>query len=198
MKMNRLVAVGWIWLSRTFACGGLVLAQPVCKYDDWVRPVYGTQATSQPRHNQLFMNSKGQALVEFAITIPLLALILAGTFQFGEMFLSKQKLQQAAKYGVWLVKEGEEDNEVRDKLINFLTEDKPKLNKKRISKIEIKDISISNFYPSSSKVVEIEYEFVPVKLLEKFVPVVKLRGRCVVTSDPWHYGFPGGWLNLNK
>lgn len=128
------------------------------------------------------MNNKGQSLVEFAITIPLLALIIAGTFQFGEIFLAKQKLQQAAKYGLWLVKEGE--NNITDKLMNFLTSDKPKLNRNRI-RIDMKDISLSSFYPSKSEVVEIEYEFVPIKLLRKFVPVVKLKGRCVATIDTW-------------
>ena len=47
------MALGWICFSRTFASGGRILAQPVCKYYDWFRKV--VRNIPQPCHNFVIM-----------------------------------------------------------------------------------------------------------------------------------------------
>jgi Flp pilus assembly protein TadG len=46
-----------------------------------------------------YQNQKGQALVEFALVLPLLVMILAGLVDFGFLFYNKQVIANASREG---------------------------------------------------------------------------------------------------
>ena len=60
--------------------------------------LYGMQATMMARTTQL-RNNRGQALVEFALLLPLVMLILIGIIEFGRAWQAKQTLTDAAREG---------------------------------------------------------------------------------------------------
>ena len=51
-------------------------------------------------------NASGQALIEWALLVPLYVLLLVAVFNFGEWFLIRQQLHQAAKLGAFLYSSG--------------------------------------------------------------------------------------------
>lgn len=56
-------------------------------------------ATPQPRSpwTSLLAESKGSAIVEFAVSLPLLVVLVVGIFDFGSAFTVKQKLAYATR-----------------------------------------------------------------------------------------------------
>ena len=59
------------------------------------------------------MNNKGQALVEFVLTLPLFLLILFVLVDFGLIFNAKSKLENTSMDIVTLLKEGSDVDTVR-------------------------------------------------------------------------------------
>jgi Flp pilus assembly protein TadG len=58
--------------------------------------------------NKLVRNSRGQALVEFALLLPLVMLILIGIVEFGRAWQAKQTLTDAAREGARLAVIGDQ------------------------------------------------------------------------------------------
>jgi len=59
--------------------------------------------TDLPKHDlpkrDLAKNERGSALLEFAITLPLLTVLVVGIYDFSDAFNQKQKIEQAAQEG---------------------------------------------------------------------------------------------------
>lgn len=67
-------------------------------------------------------NEKGAALIEAAVTIPIILLISVGIFEFGRAYQTQQVLVNAAREGARLaVIEGSTDAEVRTRVNNYLS-----------------------------------------------------------------------------
>jgi Flp pilus assembly protein TadG len=65
---------------------------------------------------------RGAALLEAAITIPLILLVSVGIFEFGRAYQTQQVLTNAAREGARLaVLEGPTDADVRTRVNNYLT-----------------------------------------------------------------------------
>ena len=68
---------------------------------------YRMQAPMMARTTQL-RNTRGQALVEFALLLPLVMLILIGIVEFGRAWQAKQTLTDAAREGARLAVVGDD------------------------------------------------------------------------------------------
>lgn len=67
-------------------------------------------------------NEKGAALIEAAVTIPIILLISVGIFEFGRAYQTQQVLVNAAREGARLaVIEGSTDADVRTRVNNYLS-----------------------------------------------------------------------------
>ena len=67
-------------------------------------------------------SEKGAALLEAAITVPIILLISVGIFEFGRAYQTQQVLTNAAREGARLaVIEGKTDAEVRTRVQDYLT-----------------------------------------------------------------------------
>jgi Flp pilus assembly protein TadG len=67
-------------------------------------------------------NEKGAALLEAAITVPIILLISVGIFEFGRAYQTWQVLTNAAREGARLaVIEGSTDADVRKRVCDYLT-----------------------------------------------------------------------------
>lgn len=130
--------------------------------------------------------NRGSALVEFVITVGVLSIMLSLIFQFGKIFLIKERLQMAARYGVWLSKS---DENINSSVENFLTKETPSFSKNNF-KILAGTKSLSAYYPSKSYSVSISCEINPVKFLKNKFPKIIVEEHCVLTGDPWKYGIP--------
>ena len=66
-------------------------------------------------------NEKGAALIEAAVTVPIILLISVGIFEFGRAYQTQQVLVNAAREGARLaVIEGTTDADVRTRVNNYL------------------------------------------------------------------------------
>jgi len=75
--------------------------------------------TSTPNRRN---RERGAALLEAAVTIPLILLISVGIFEFGRAYQTQQVLTNAAREGARLaVLEGPTDADVRTRVNNYLT-----------------------------------------------------------------------------
>ena len=67
-------------------------------------------------------SEKGAALIEAAITVPIILLISVGIFEFGRAYQTWQVLTNASREGARLaVIEGSTDTEVRKRVTDYLT-----------------------------------------------------------------------------
>ena len=67
-------------------------------------------------------SEKGAALIEAAITVPIILLISVGIFEFGRAYQTWQVLTNAAREGARMaVIEGSTDTEVRKRVTDYLT-----------------------------------------------------------------------------
>ena len=67
-------------------------------------------------------SERGAALIEAAITVPIILLISVGIFEFGRAYQTQQVLTNAAREGARLaVLEGPTDGDVRARVNNYLT-----------------------------------------------------------------------------
>ena len=70
-----------------------------------------------------YRNEKGNALVETAITMPIVLLVCVGIFEFGRAYQTSQVLTNAAREGARLaILEGPTDAEVRSRVNQYLTD----------------------------------------------------------------------------
>jgi len=69
-------------------------------------------------------NEKGQALVEFALLLPLLLIIAAVVFQMSLMIEAKQKTQMATWYGIRAHSEGTSEDDIESKIKEVFFHDK--------------------------------------------------------------------------
>ncbi|HYT67375.1 MAG TPA: TadE/TadG family type IV pilus assembly protein [Vicinamibacterales bacterium] len=68
-----------------------------------------------------FKSQKGAALIEAAVTVPIILLISVGIFEFGRAYQTQQVLTNAAREGARLaVIEGTTDAEVRTRVRDYL------------------------------------------------------------------------------
>ena len=67
-------------------------------------------------------HERGAALLEAAVTIPMILLVCVGIFEFGRAYQTQQVLTNAAREGARLaVIEGPTDGEIRTRVNNYLT-----------------------------------------------------------------------------
>jgi Flp pilus assembly protein TadG len=70
-----------------------------------------------------YRNEKGNALIETAITMPMVLLVCVGIFEFGRAYQTSQVLTNAAREGARLaILEGPTDAEVRSRVNQYLTD----------------------------------------------------------------------------
>ena len=62
----------------------------------------------------MYMNRKGQALVEFVLILPILILILLSVIDFGNIFYSKYELQNQSVDIINLIENDTDINEIED------------------------------------------------------------------------------------
>jgi Flp pilus assembly protein TadG len=68
-----------------------------------------------------FKNEKGAALIEAAVTVPIILLISVGIFEFGRAYQTQQVLVNAAREGARIaVIEGTTDAEVRTRVRDYV------------------------------------------------------------------------------
>lgn len=72
-------------------------------------------------------DQQGQTLTEFALTLPLLLLILFAIFQFGFLFYSYISIQQAAREGARIAAVGADDTRITTRIQNASAVDPAKL-----------------------------------------------------------------------
>jgi len=72
--------------------------------------------------NRFIKNQRGSALIETAITIPIVLLVSVAVFEFGRAYQTWQVLTNAAREGARVaVIAGTTDQQVRDTVTNYLT-----------------------------------------------------------------------------
>ena len=89
-----------------------------------LRPVPDGQAVNHMRRliGRLIRNERGAALLETAITIPLILLISVGIFEFGRAYQTWQVLTNAAREGARIaILTGTTDEEVRSAVKNYIS-----------------------------------------------------------------------------
>ena len=62
----------------------------------------------------MYMNRKGQALIEFVLILPILILILLSVIDFGNIFYSKYELQNQSVDIINLIENDTDINEIKD------------------------------------------------------------------------------------
>jgi Flp pilus assembly protein TadG len=78
---------------------------------------------------KIIRNNKGQALVEFAIILPILLLLILGIVQFGMMINSYLSIQYAAREGARAGIVGSTDSEIK----NLIIADSPGLDSSKLT-----------------------------------------------------------------
>lgn len=75
-------------------------------------------------YRNLFKNQNGQAMVEFALVMPLLLLIICGIIEFGFLFSNQLMIsnlsREGARYGVIYSKDPNQLQIVKDKIISLI------------------------------------------------------------------------------
>ena len=102
-------------------------------------------------------SEKGAALLEAAVTVPIILLLSVGIFEFGRAYQTQQVLTNAAREGARVaVIEGTTDAEVRTRVQNYLTSG----GLKTLSDSQIVISRAVALTPSSTaSTVEIDYPF---------------------------------------
>jgi len=78
---------------------------------------------------KILKNQKGQAMVEFALILPILLLLVMGIAEFGMMFNSYLSVQNATREGARIGIVGATDLEIEERILNT----SPSLRKERIA-----------------------------------------------------------------
>jgi Flp pilus assembly protein TadG len=126
---------------------------------------------------RLRTNERGAALLEAAVTIPLILLISVAIFEFGRAYQTWQVLTNAAREGARVaVISGTTDTEVKDAVTNYMTIG-------RLSNVSANNVSLDRSTPLGSTTgsrVTISYPFNFIVLS----PVVKLVSPSSSTGAP--------------
>ena len=100
------------------------------------------------------MNNKGQALVTFILTLPLIFLLIAVVYDLGTLSLTKQKIQTEIKSAITYGLNNIDDPEIKTKLENILNkniEGRKTINiENKTIKINVKD-SKNSIFPNIIK-----------------------------------------------
>ena len=67
----------------------------------------------------MIRKKEGQAMVEFALVLPILILILFGIFEFGMIFNSYLTINAASREGARVASVGADDAEIASTVVNF-------------------------------------------------------------------------------
>lgn len=116
---------------------------------------------------KLFRSQRGQAVVEFALVLPLLVLILFGVLEFGRIFHTYIVITNAAREGARLGAVGKSDAEIRARIYEatMIPESDGRL---QITKLEPEE---SLRAPGIPFKVEVTYYLTPVTpLFSDFLP----------------------------
>jgi len=71
----------------------------------------------------IFRNKKGQALIEFALLLPILLLVMLAVFQIQLMMEGKQKTQMATWYAIRAHSDGTSEDDIKDKIKEVMFND---------------------------------------------------------------------------
>lgn len=123
---------------------------------------------------------KGNALVEFIIVIPVIIILWIGIVNLSSIYLIKQRLAIASRYGAWLVKDGISEEYARSGINEYLA--KTSFLNMNSVKINTAKEKLPIFYMPIQDVVEIEYRH---ELLPSYFPAVKLKEKCAITGGSW-------------
>lgn len=115
-------------------------------------------------------NCRGNAVVEFALVLPILLVILFGITEFGRAIMTKNILHTASREGARLaaVSPISDTLSVQGRVIQVLD----------AANVDVKDIIIT-YYPSSHSIqvtVTTDFQVLSAGVLESFIGVVELRG----------------------
>jgi len=102
---------------------------------------------------KIIKNNKGQALVEFAIILPIILLLIMGIVQFGMMINSYLAIQYAAREGARAGIVGSTDSEIK----NLITADSPSLDSSKLT-VTITP-ALSNRKSGDTLTVKISYSY---------------------------------------
>ncbi len=110
-------------------------------------------------------NKKGQALVEFVISLIIIPIFFIGVIHLAQIVIVKIRLVQAARHGVWLVSTGRvSQTNARREIEEFLDNGVPKLNRSNIRSINFR--MRQGAY--SIDTVEIQYRFRTFQFTDNF------------------------------
>ncbi|MCG0274878.1 MAG: pilus assembly protein [Thermosediminibacteraceae bacterium] len=130
---------------------------------------------------KLFRTQRGQAVVEFALVLPLLVLILFGVLEFGRIFHTYIVITNAAREGARLGAVGKPDSEIIARIYETaaLPESDERL---QITRLEPGE---SLRTPGTPFTVEVTYSLTPVTpLFSSFLPnPVVLRASTVMRVE---------------
>ena len=116
---------------------------------------------------RLIKNERGAALLEAAVTIPLILLIAVGIFEFGRAFQTWQVVTNAAREGARVaVINGTTDDQVREAVRNYMTSGR--LSKAATAPIDVVRSTPLGSWTGASITVNYPFEFImlnPVALL---------------------------------
>jgi Flp pilus assembly protein TadG len=102
---------------------------------------------------RIFKNQRGQALVEFAIVLPILLLLVMGIAQFGMMFNSYLSLQNASRDGARAGAVGNSTTEIK----NLILSTSPRLQESNLT-ITVTP-SDANRKPGDTLTVKLSYDY---------------------------------------
>ncbi len=125
-------------------------------------------------------DNKGQALVEFALVLPLLLLLLMAVIEFGNIFHSYLLLTTASREGARMGVVGHTDAEIIQRVEEICST----LDTSRLD-INIKPTDPQNRYRGVPLAVELDYDVAPVTpLLSTFLPdPFSVSARCVMRVE---------------
>lgn len=123
-----------------------------------------TFSTSWYGNETLTMKKNGQAIIETVLFLPLFIIILLAITWYSRIFITRQQLLLAARYGTDLIVHANfTEQDIRTEIMNFLTDKNIKGRKLESDKVKIK-IEIGNVPPPPSfnpptSYVEVYYKF---------------------------------------
>lgn len=131
------------------------------------------------RYNSSLKNN-GQALVEFVIIIPILLIFWIGFVNLSAMYVVKQKLCIACRYGAWIAKEDIPDELVKIRMTEYLS--KNRFVNPALLSIDSGVEKIRIFYKTTQSGIAASYHFY---LFPKYFPPYEIKEKFVIGGNSW-------------
>ncbi|MFH1825124.1 MAG: TadE family protein [Candidatus Firestonebacteria bacterium] len=130
--------------------------------------------------NNFSLKNRGQALVEFVMMVPILLIFWIGFVNLSSMYVVKQKLAVASRYGAWLAKEDIPDELVKAEMTEYLS--KNKFINPALLSIDSGIEKIRVFYKTTQSGITASYYFY---LFPEYFPPYEIKEKFVISGDSW-------------